>query len=812
MSVAAHSQKTYTERLEQLIGVARSLATTHDPISLNQTIMAAACELVGSQAAALVLFDRASNTLQLRAASWAPRDEPPAITLLPGRSLAGMVYNGETPVAFARGDLQQRSYDELSLTPGFEIESMLGAPLMVKYVCIGVLEVFNKVGDARFGPDDASALRTLAEQAAISLENTRIFSVLKETSTRLASLDRTQSDFLAVASHELSTPLQHIIAQANFMRDAADGNLGEQIDDLLAYAGRLEHVVHEVVNLANIEGGHIALTLEDFTLADLVGEVEAGAAEEARAKNVTLTITLPEAPVTLHADREKIRMVLAHLVDNAIKFSPRDDEVQLSVLRAHEQARFTVSNNGPPIAPEQMPLIFDRFYQAEDSLSRQHEGIGLGLPIARGIVEVHGGRIWAESTPDHGTHLTFVLPLVTEAPAITQKHVTLHSGASTSAPSEPLHAAPADDPDYVESEKRIRKLLREVGRVVPEMLNPMAKPDAERHLARFAMRHPNNAYLLSDYSLVRGNVIRQPVTADKSDDGSQTRVPADNPGEIENDSGTLPPVSSSVSDSDSLPVLPPRLDPDLDEEQESADRRRVRVALIALVILSMAACLFSLYAITTQTGRDLVAQVVATATESTATPTEAAATASATAAPTDAPTATQTLAPTATAPPAEATSTALAQAAEVSPAPVVLTIDMLAPENSYSNCMPVNSVAGNQLGQACMSIATGYTDENGALDSVDGAPAIVGVWLRLDSLAGAASELIGITPDPTSAALPPGQWVAALPGTELNLAVGPWSAQATINAVETVPFPSAPDSTPVLVTLDVEFIVASTSN
>ncbi len=795
------TQRYYTKRLEQRVDVAHSLAASRDFESLFATILEATCELTNSAASGIILYDQDTESLEMKATTWSLRESPAERPVDPEKSLAGEVYRTGMPVNYSETNTPGSTYDELALEPGFRIQSILSVPLSMGTRNIGVLQVFNKIGATEFSHADVDTLMDLAEQASIALENARMFSVLEETDRLLAAADRTRSDFLAIASHELRTPVQHIISQASLMRDTTDENLVSQLDSLLAYAERLNRVVGDMVDLSDLDSGQIALSLEEFSISEFVDELESDYQQRAAEKQVTLQVSRPQANETMRADRNKIRMVLGHILDNGIKFSPRDDVVMVKVESEFDQIRFSVSNNGPEIPREKIPHIFDRFYQVDEPLTRRHDGLGLGLPIAHNIVELHGGSIWAESLAGRGTHFTFVLPRNAEeqpAPFLDQPEMTAALPAESEQTDQGAHLD-------LEVDERIHDLLKDVGRVLPEMLPTMSHLDAQRQLARYAMRHSEESFLLSDYSLVRTG--ENPTEKDAATTAAPIKPPSQSVSQLGEFStqgsqrDIFPKGPVSMQDSEKFITLPPRVNKDSDEENEGDERRRLTIALVALIVTSLAACILSLLAINSPTGRELVEQVVATDAATVAPEASAEALVVPTTAQTDV-----AAAPTAVQSPTEA-----AALPQTEPS-VVLNISELTPDNGYSKCTQLDNSAGEALGEACMAIATSYVDDDNQLLAVEGRPAIIGIWFQLSALNGAGTHLVGLTSDPDSDLLPEGEWVRAVTGTVLNLDMGSWAVIATVGETKTIPFPSTPDTAPVLVGLSVDFVVTTSSN
>ena len=231
----------------------------------------------------------------------------------------------------------------------------------------------------------------------------------------LQSRDALKTQFLANISHDLRTPLTAIITHAEILRDGILGELTpRQRDSVAGIIGggrQLLQMVGEILTYARGAANQLALTLTDFALADVVNQVTALNESLVARKGLTLTVDFPPELPRMLADREKITHVLSNLMGNAIDFTPAGGRVWISA-RADESERLIVEvgDTGIGIAPEHHELVFREFAQVDASASRRHHGTGLGLTIARKLVELHRGRIWVESQLGHGSRFIFTLP------------------------------------------------------------------------------------------------------------------------------------------------------------------------------------------------------------------------------------------------------------------------------------------------------------------------------------------------------------------------------------------------------------------
>jgi signal transduction histidine kinase len=231
---------------------------------------------------------------------------------------------------------------------------------------------------------------------------------------RLQEVDRLKDDFVSATSHELRTPLTSIMGFAEFLQDEVEGPLTEgQRAFLCAIQGsvlRLQRVVDDLLDFARIESGTVELQRADVDLVELLRRELVTVEPQARDKDLTLLADLGDSPVVANVDPQRLGQVVLNLLANAVKFSAPGGKVALRLIPEVQGPRIEVVDTGPGIPPESIPRLFERFYQVDPSLTRQHGGAGLGLAIARALVEAHEGLIGVESELGRGSTFWVSLP------------------------------------------------------------------------------------------------------------------------------------------------------------------------------------------------------------------------------------------------------------------------------------------------------------------------------------------------------------------------------------------------------------------
>jgi GAF domain-containing protein len=306
---------------------------------------------------------------------------------------------------------------ELQKRAGFR--TVLGVPLLRDGVPIGLLSV-NRTTVKPFTDKQIELVTAFADQAAIAIENVRLFDEIQDKSRQLEVASQHKSQFLANMSHELRTPLNAILGYTELM---ADGAYGEPSEKMLGILQRLEAngrhllgLINDVLDLSKIEAGQLVLELSDYSVQDIVQTVrstlEPLAADKKLAFKVEVASKLPPG----RGDGRRLTQVLINLVGNAIKFT---DAGEVAIKAEANNGSFYVSvrDTGPGISAADQAKLFQEFQQADNAITRKKGGTGLGLAISKRIIEMHGGKIGVESQPGQGSTFAFTLPVIVERQA-----------------------------------------------------------------------------------------------------------------------------------------------------------------------------------------------------------------------------------------------------------------------------------------------------------------------------------------------------------------------------------------------------------
>jgi signal transduction histidine kinase len=406
-------------QLETVADVSATTATLLDPDKLLQTVVDVAKQRFGVYHTHIYLADETWQTLLLAAgAGEVGRKmvaEEHAIDMGAERSLVARAAR-ERKAAIVNNVRSDPAFLPNPLLP--DTRSEMAVPLIAGDKVIGVFDVQSERENA-FGDEDASIYTTLAAQVAIALQNARLYAAQAAHVTQLRELDRLKSSFLANMSHELRTPLNSILGFTDVMLEEIDGPLTENMsNDLQLIHKNGQHLlslINNVLDMAKIEAGRMNLSPEKFKVNGVFEDVISISAPMAKDKSLDLYIDpQSDCETEILADRMRINQVMLNLVTNALKFTDQGS-VCLSMVRQDEKVLISVRDSGVGIPPEQLEAVFQEFSQVDTSATRKVGGTGLGLPISRQLVGMHGGRMWAESTGIPGEGSVFYVELPLEA-------------------------------------------------------------------------------------------------------------------------------------------------------------------------------------------------------------------------------------------------------------------------------------------------------------------------------------------------------------------------------------------------------------
>jgi PAS domain S-box-containing protein len=298
------------------------------------------------------------------------------------------------------------------------IRSVIFAPVLWEGRGVGAIFV-GRDHVSSFSEKEVALLRTFCDQAAIAIQNARLFREIREKSAQLEVANRHKSEFLANMSHELRTPLNAIIGFSEVLNERYFGELNEKqeeyVKDIHASGRHLLSLINDILDLSKVEAGRMELDLSQFELKDAIENALTLVKERAQRSSIRLGFEVAAALGEIRADERKVKQILVNLLSNAVKFTPSGGTVSVIARRNGTTAEIAVVDTGPGIAVEDQAAVFEEFKQVGRDVARKAEGTGLGMPLAKRFAELHGGGIRLESAPGKGSTFTLFLPLAPAA-------------------------------------------------------------------------------------------------------------------------------------------------------------------------------------------------------------------------------------------------------------------------------------------------------------------------------------------------------------------------------------------------------------
>jgi PAS domain S-box-containing protein len=401
--------KKQSERLRLLWESASILLTTDEPDAMMRGLFAKLAPHFGLDTYFNFMVDEAGNALQLESCLGIPEETARAIRRLEfGQAICGNVALHRRPIAATF--IQQSDDPKVQLVRGFGIRAYACNPLLAGDRLLGTLSFASRTRD-QFDPDELEFLRTVCQYVTVAYERLRLVRELRQA-------DRRKDEFLALLAHELRNPLAPLRNGLQVMRLAA-GNpdtvarTQAMMDRQLAHMVRL---IDDLLDVSRISRNKMQLRKARVTLADVVSSAVETARPLVEAARHELTVTLPPDPVVLDADPVRLAQVFANLLTNSAKYTETGGKIWLEGDRRDGEVVVSVRDTGIGIPADALPTIFDMFSQVDRSLERATGGLGIGLALVRGLVEMHGGSVTAASDgPDRGSTFTVRLPVLPNA-------------------------------------------------------------------------------------------------------------------------------------------------------------------------------------------------------------------------------------------------------------------------------------------------------------------------------------------------------------------------------------------------------------
>jgi signal transduction histidine kinase len=276
-------------------------------------------------------------------------------------------------------------------------------PLKIRDRTIGAITLISSNRHRLYNETDLKFTEELAWHAAAAINNSRLYGEAQKAI-------QMREDLLAVVSHDLRSPLSSISMNAQLIAKDWKNDPRERSRRIKNSVVVMDRLISDLLDLSKIEGGHLELDKSPLNIDRFIQEVTEFVSSSADEKSISIGLKLSGNVTEVEGDHDRVLQVFSNIIGNAIKFSAREESIIIGTEVKDGEAVFWVSDKGPGIAKEELPNLFDRYWQGDHKKSK-HAGVGLGLYIAKQMVEAHGGRIWAESEPGKGSTFYFTLPL-----------------------------------------------------------------------------------------------------------------------------------------------------------------------------------------------------------------------------------------------------------------------------------------------------------------------------------------------------------------------------------------------------------------
>ena len=406
------------EELKALGEVSQAVSSTLDIEAVLKSIVRHAVQLSKTDAGTIYVFDEAEQVFVPRINYGVHPDFIEALResrlRVGDQTVIGQAAVKRTPDQIS--DLADVPDYPLSYVQQAGYRALLALPLLRENRLIGGLVVRRKAA-GEFPAPVLDLLQTFASQSVLAIHNARLFREIEEKGRELESANKHKSEFLANMSHELRTPLNAILGYTELILDNIYGDVPEKIQEVLerlAKSGRhLLSLINDVLDLSKIEAGQLTLSLNEYSMGEVIQTVFTSVEALATEKKLELKVKVSKDLTTGKGDEQRIAQVLLNLLGNAIKFT-EEGRVQVEAGVSNETFFVSVSDTGPGLSEADQKKIFEEFHQADASSTRAKGGTGLGLSISKKIIDMHGGRIWVESTPGQGSTFRFTLPIRVE--------------------------------------------------------------------------------------------------------------------------------------------------------------------------------------------------------------------------------------------------------------------------------------------------------------------------------------------------------------------------------------------------------------
>lgn len=408
----------YHDLLQRIVPLGQTLGTSRDLISIYRALL----DFVQNSmpcSAFFVSFYESESSLRTAAYAWGEQGEvdisdlPPMLLTEDGGPNSQAVFQKKSVVVNRFMDFMEKRPHIIIQENGIDPQTSLVVPMVVMNRVVGTLEAQAYESNA-FNSEHIVALEMVANLAAVAIENVRLLQVEAKARETAEAANRAKDEFLSVLSHELRTPLNSMLGWLSMLRRGIlDEERAAQAIEVIERNTRLQNnLIEDLLDVSRIISGKMRIEKEEIDLVAVAGNTFETLRPSAESKNILFEFSSEVETLPLEGDAARIHQIISNLIQNAIKFTAGEGKITVCLEKNHDSARLIVKDTGIGIEKGVLPHIFERFRQADASTRRAYSGLGLGLTIVNNLVELHGGKVYAESAgKGEGATFTVELPI-----------------------------------------------------------------------------------------------------------------------------------------------------------------------------------------------------------------------------------------------------------------------------------------------------------------------------------------------------------------------------------------------------------------
>lgn len=414
----ASNSTNRARQLNRLIEL-NHLSAQMEAATIFQSLVEMGAELTNSEYSSILAFDSEIHALKFIAGPWLQMPRLKTMVVPLDGSIAGNTFKTNEPAILSSADKDPNLFRPVQEALGIRTNTLLSVPIRFRGNVLGVMQAVNKY-EGDYDHEDTAFLLSLGAQAATAMHIQRLEQEINHWIEHAEMMKQREHNFISIASHELRTPLGIMLGNATFLREMIQSpDLRPQVEAIIISGIRLKEVIETLTRVDNSASGTARLRSAQVNMNQLVEDLVTSYQSEAQRKGITLSVELHSSTVLVEGEADKIGVALQNILRNAIAFTGEGGSIHVVLRKINDYAQLSVSDTGIGIPEEEQGRIFDRFYQVESHLTRRHGGMGLGLSVAKNMIEMHGGQIWVTSKPNQGSTFTIVIPekhseLVTE--------------------------------------------------------------------------------------------------------------------------------------------------------------------------------------------------------------------------------------------------------------------------------------------------------------------------------------------------------------------------------------------------------------